>query len=323
MTRTLRVGSLCTGYGGYELAATTLLGPTETLWHAENDDAAAAVLAARWPGVPNLGDITALTAGTSRHGRWADLPPVDILAAGYPCQGESHAGLRKGADDPRFRWPDVHAAIRALRPGLVLLENVRGHLNRSFPRVVADLAAIGYMGRWRCVRASDIGAPHERERLYAVAWPTDTNPPHLTAGATGDTPRGLKLLPTPTASDHTGAGYKAQGGLNLRTAATLPPQRWAEYAPAIARWTTILGRPAPAPLTRGPRGGLVLSPRFVEWLMGLPAGWVTDVIDHRATAIRILGNGIVPQAATHALRLLLAEPAQPALFDTGLTAVTT
>lgn len=387
----ITVGSLCSGYGGLELGAQLAFGPLKHLWHAEHDPAgkqptheqpAARVLAARWPGVPNLGDIQKLTAA----GGWDGLPPVDLLCAGYPCQGESNAGLRKGSDDPRFRWPDVAEAIRALRPRLVFLENVRGHLNRSFPRVVADLAAIGYVGRWHCLRASEIGAPHRRERLYIIAWPIDDGPPadwlrgtapardasdlmllptpiardHKGAGAGwGDQPgRPLsetihRLLPTPRVTDTNGAGKHGDGGLDLRTAVTLLPtpkasdtstpgrrcsegfrpplsqvvfNRWGDYTAAIDRWENLLGRPAPAPTAAGARGGQSLSPRFVEWMMGLPDGWVCDIITPdsepsryparwRTSTLKVLGNGVVPQAAAAALRALLAEPEQPGLFS--------
>lgn len=69
----------------------------------------------------------------------------------------------------------------------------------------------------------------------------------------------------------------------------------------------MLGRPAPAPTELAPRGGQRLSPEFVTWLMGWPAGWVTDVPGvSRNDALRICGNGVVPQQAAAALRWLLA-----------------
>jgi DNA (cytosine-5)-methyltransferase 1 len=420
----LRAGSLCTGYGGLELGAELALGPLEHVFHGEFDPAPSKVLAHRWPEVPNLGDITAVTAAEA----WADCGPIDLLLAGYPCQPFSSAGLRKGFDDPRNRWPDVHAAIRALRPRLVVLENVRGHLNRGFDTVVASLAAIGYVGRWRCVRASDAGAAHRRERLFIIAWPEETAAPWLRgadAPVLGDdltllpTPRAIDgetgrqtlvdgrtvgdrgprlgdivaLLPTPRTSDANGSGQHGDGGMGLRTAVTLLPtprardgkgrdpnprggvdlneaihrllptpmtadgerqsatftrgnptllgallptpkapdgekggpnqhgssgdlalpaavqeQHWGAYASAVARWEAVIGRPAPDPTIAGRLGRRQLSPLFVEWLMGLPAGHVTDVLTRRTEALKVLGNGVVPQAAALALRRLLAEP---------------
>jgi len=80
---------------------------------------------------------------------------------------------------------------------------------------------------------------------------------------------------------------------------------WGPYAEAVARWEHLLGRPAPAPTQPGTHGRPVLAPRFVEWLMGLPDGFVTDLPLPRTLALRVLGNGVVPQQAALALRLLL------------------
>jgi DNA (cytosine-5)-methyltransferase 1 len=80
---------------------------------------------------------------------------------------------------------------------------------------------------------------------------------------------------------------------------------WGPYAEAVARWEQLLGRPAPAPTQPGTHGRPVLAPVFVEWLMGLPAGFVTGLGLPRTLALRVLGNGVVPQQAAVALRLLL------------------
>ena len=82
--------------------------------------------------------------------------------------------------------------------------------------------------------------------------------------------------------------------------------RWGEYAEAIARHEQVFGRPAPDPTEPGPKGNPRLSAAFVEWMMMLPAGWVTDVPGiTRNQAIKALGNGVVPPQAAAALRLML------------------
>ena len=83
----LRAGSLCTGYGGLDLAVTAVL-DAGLAWYAEPDPHASCVLAARWPGTRNLGDITAVD--------WAQVPPVDLITAGWPCQDISLAGQGAG-----------------------------------------------------------------------------------------------------------------------------------------------------------------------------------------------------------------------------------
>jgi DNA (cytosine-5)-methyltransferase 1 len=163
----MRVGSLCTGIGGAELALEAMGLEPELMWYAEIDPAACQVLEARWPGVLNLGDITRF--------EFVPMPPVapiDVLTAGYPCQPFSTAGKRKGTDDPRHLWPHVFDAIRVLRPRIAFLENVAGHLSLGFDVVLGDLASIGFDAEWATLRASDVGACHGRDRLWIVA----TNP---------------------------------------------------------------------------------------------------------------------------------------------------
>lgn len=80
--------------------------------------------------------------------------------------------------------------------------------------------------------------------------------------------------------------------------------RWGQYAAAISRWESRT-RPAPPPTEPGANGQPRLSPRFSEWLMGLPDGWITDVPGvTRNEALRLAGNGVVPQQAAEALRVM-------------------
>ena len=83
-------------------------------------------------------------------------------------------------------------------------------------------------------------------------------------------------------------------------------QRWGRYADAIARWEQITGRPAPTPALLNDADGPRPAPAFVEWLMGLPTGWVTDADDlTQNQQITALGNGVQPLQAALALTALL------------------
>jgi len=84
-----------------------------------------------------------------------------------------------------------------------------------------------------------------------------------------------------------------------------PAEWWNEYLPAIRRWECITRTPAPIPVIRGPRGGVKINPRFVEWMMGLPGGWATEVEGVSLNEqISRIGNGVVPaQAVTAFTRL--------------------
>ena len=85
---------------------------------------------------------------------------------------------------------------------------------------------------------------------------------------------------------------------------------WGVYEAAIRRWEAVLGRPTPHPTQPGNHGRPVLAPAFVEHLMGLAEGWVTDLPLPRTAQLRALGNGVVPQQAAYAVALLLADLAE-------------
>lgn len=157
-----RIGSLCSGYEGLGAAVQSVIGG-ELAWVADNDPDASRLLAHRFPGVPNLGDIKSVD--------WLSAGAVDVLCGGYPCQPFSQAGRRLGAADERHIWPYVATAIDLLRPGQVVLENVQGHLTLGFDIVLADLAALDYDAEWMVVTASAAGACHRRARLFIVARP--------------------------------------------------------------------------------------------------------------------------------------------------------
>jgi DNA (cytosine-5)-methyltransferase 1 len=107
-------------------------------WYAEPDPHAAGVLAARWPGTPNLGDIT--TAD------WRTVPTVDLITAGWPCQDISLAGQGAGTKKGTRSglWMHIASCLQQLRPDFVCLENVAALRSRGLALVLADLAEIGY-----------------------------------------------------------------------------------------------------------------------------------------------------------------------------------
>lgn len=191
--KALKVGSLFSGIGGLDLAVESFFG-AETVWHCEFDAEPSKVLAARWPGVPNFGDVTTVD--------WATVEPVDILCGGFPCQDLSLAGRRAGMR-PGTRsglWADFKTAIAALNPSVVVIENVRGLLSgcaeseadsemgqcprcadessgvghapnlRALGRVLGDLAELGFDAEWGSLLASDVGAPHGRFRVFVLAY---------------------------------------------------------------------------------------------------------------------------------------------------------
>lgn len=175
----LKVGGLCSGIGGIEYAFTAA--GFNVNWMVEINEYCQSVLSFHWPMACIHSDIHAV----GRH----NLSPVDVLVAGFPCQPYSKAGKRKGATDERDLWPQVYRVVSELRPRVFFFENVDS-LNDpgsggAFIRILQQLAEIGYDAEWTCLRASDFGAPHQRERLFTVAYTDRYRRPE---SATGQSP---------------------------------------------------------------------------------------------------------------------------------------
>lgn len=357
----MRYGSLFSGYGGLDRAVEEVFGAKAT-WHSEIEPAACKVLGHRWPGVPNLGSVAKVD--------WSQVEPVDIMCGGFPCTDLSAAGKRAGLN-PETRsglWSHFAAGIKALRPSLVVIENVRGLTSasavhpahelgfcegclgvepervvlRSLGAVLGDLADAGFDAEWLGLPASGIGAPHPRFRIIVLAWPApDASDVGYergrgTRGRRSGSPD--RVLPSVAHADCSAIRHQpvtlARGGGEAVTGDAVQDgcegraeldgeaigrggergddadglgvdARWGEYGPAIRRWERVLGRVAPEPTTVGRNGQPKLSDRFVEFLMGLPDGWVTDVGGTVNENLKMLGNGVVPQQAAAGIRLLI------------------
>jgi DNA (cytosine-5)-methyltransferase 1 len=250
----LTAGSLFAGYGGIELALSSVL-DVRPAWFVEFDKAPSKVLTHHWPDVPNYGDVTTVD--------WSTVPPVDIITGGSPCQDLSHAGKRAGMTEGTRSnlWVQMREAINVIRPRLVVWENVRGAFSapadsalepcprcvgdgdngpvlRALGRVLGDLADLGYDCRWYGLRAADVGAAHGRFRVFLFAVPADSDDQglqgladqartastgrhgHPVAGVGGSA---LTLLPTPKASNNENRSSGWANGPNLGEALALLP----------------------------------------------------------------------------------------------------
>jgi DNA (cytosine-5)-methyltransferase 1 len=186
---TLKIGSLFSGYGGLDLAVMNVL-DAEVVWHCEWDKAPSAILAKHFPDVPNFQDVSKVD--------FTQVEPVDILTGGFPCQDLSLAGKRAGLKEGTRSglWHQFARAIEELQPKLVVIENVRGLLSAkadngmeysqedlddwgaepvftAIQAVLGSLADIGYDAKWCGLRAADAGAPHNRFRIFIVAYPAN------------------------------------------------------------------------------------------------------------------------------------------------------
>ncbi len=159
--------SLCAGYGGIDLGLHRCLPNLRTIAYSEIEAFACELLLARMEG----GQIDAAPI-------WPDLKSfpweklrdrVDILSGGYPCQPFSSAGKRLGREDPRHLWPYIADGISILRPRLCFFENVEGHISLGLREVIEHLGRLGYSTTWGIFSAAEVGAPHQRKRVFILA----------------------------------------------------------------------------------------------------------------------------------------------------------
>lgn len=158
----LSIGSLFSGIGGLERGLELAgLGPVR--YQVESDETCRKVLERHWPKTTRYEDI--------RYVDTAELEPVDLVCGGFPCQDISDAGKRRGLGGPSSSlWDEFYRVVRDTRPRYVAAENVSAIVRRGMPTILRQMAALGYDAWWDCIRASDVGAPHRRERWFAVFW---------------------------------------------------------------------------------------------------------------------------------------------------------
>lgn len=203
----MRHGSLFSGIGGFDLAATWM--KWENVFHCERDPFCRKVLHHYWPQTASYGDIFQFDA-TQYRGH------VDIISGGFPCQPFSHAGKRKGKKDDRYLWPETRRIIMEARPKWIVLENVAGLFTilepeslseveskeielfcadegrppntiisrlqrRVIGSIITEIGSAGYLlPRLEdgtpivlCIPACAVDAPHRRDRVWFVASHAD------------------------------------------------------------------------------------------------------------------------------------------------------
>jgi len=312
---TLTVGSLFSGIGGIDLGLERA-GMT-VKWHSEIDPYACRVLKKHWPDVPNLGNIKEID--------WATIEPVDVIAGGYPCQPFSTAGKRQGDKDERHLWPYFLRAISELRPRFALLENVRGHLTMGFDRVLGDLAEIGYDAEWQIVSAASVGAPHRRDRIICVAYPSEqysngeSDYARNSVGSETLSEFGNSGRSTNVAYPNNSGSRTSECGVDCdwsqESQKREQPQYWSCRCSSEMANTkkqccngrrngNIFGQSSTNWLqsTVGRKGGFG---RFTNWETEPDMGRMADGVPRRVDRLKGLGNAVVPQVAEYVGRLIL------------------
>jgi len=156
----LTVGDLFSGIGGFAIAAHRV--GWQTRWLSEIDPYASRVLATRFPSIPNLGDVSRLVSP----------PTVAVLCGGFPCQDIAVCGKGVGITGQRSGlWSHFARLIGEVRPRYVVAENSPRLRSLGLGVVLDDLRSLGYDAEWHCIPAAAVGAAHQRDRIWIVAYP--------------------------------------------------------------------------------------------------------------------------------------------------------
>jgi len=171
ITKAITHVSLCAGYGGIDLGLKRAIPNLRTVAFSEIEGFACANLVAKM----EAGLLDAAPIWTNlKTFPWKDFfGKVDILSGGYPCQPFSAAGKRLGTEDPRHLWPFIADGIRIMQPRVCFFENVEGHISLGLRAVIEELGSLGYKTTWGIFSAREVGAPHQRKRVFIMAYSAD------------------------------------------------------------------------------------------------------------------------------------------------------
>ena len=291
--RPLNVISFCSGYGGIERGLNLTGTNHRVLAYVEIEAFAIANLANKM----ESGELDAAPIYTDLKTFPAHLfrGCVDLITGGYPCQPFSAAGRRKGKEDPRHLWPYIREHINAIEPVQCFFENVEGHISLGLSSVISDLEEDGYDSTWGIFSASEVGAPHQRKRVYILANSSSTGRQQITRSAHEDESEheGRSKVQTDITSSH-GERHRERA-----MADTISPR--SEVRLSGSERSDQEGN------SRIIDNGHSQSCRWskdMHWPSEPNVGRVVDGCADRVDRIRMLGNGVVPQTAAKAWRTL-------------------
>ena len=306
---------LFSGIGGWTLGfhATEEI---ETVGFCEIEKYPQQILKQHYPDTPIFEDVRKLDYEQLRTaGLISDTQRIDILTCSYPCQPFSVAGKKRGEEDPRHLWPEVHRLIRddRIRPMYVLGENVGGHIRQGLDTVSEDMERCGY--RWRCfsIEAACVGANHKRQRVWWIAEDVEytNNTRDRTPKCRTNTHREKKderrqeqsqsrvSRSSEDVADTKSEGRRKIGDSNKekghkKSSTTQPPRSSRDVADTVSQ----RGR---SRTTRSKNAEDVGEPSGSAWRRNWDVepnvGRVANGVPNRVHRLKALGNAIVPQMA--------------------------
>lgn len=290
----MKVLDLFSGIGGFSLGLERT-GGFETVAFCEIEEFPRRVLAKHWPGVPIHRDVRELKA---EH-----VGAVDVICGGFPCQDISSAGKGAGIAGKRSGlWSEYARLIGEIRPRYVIVENVAALLGRGMGVVLGDLAALGYDAEWRRISAFDVGAPHLRQRIWIVAYPSDGGQrlifqsieqpwggPSPDAGCDGEVqPLADASRLQPGRQEQRPLGQRTRSGGKSQPVANAQRLGCEQVVASVACRADCEG---PA----NPTADAGIAAGRGWWLVEPDVGRVAHGVPARVDRLRGLGNAVVPQ----------------------------
>ncbi len=284
--------SLCSGYDGIGRGLERVIPNLRTIAHCEIEAYAIANLIAKM----EEGQLDACPVFTDlKQFPFRELRgKTTILSAGFPCQPFSSAGKRQATEDPRHLWPWIANGVSAMRPRYCFFENVPGIISAKtadgesvLKYVLRDLEQRGYRCTWGIFSAEEVGAPHQRKRVFILGYSERAGQSRSIMGQGKEQLRGAgawdgKELANPTSrqprqSQARNGGQDTSGGSEDTQWPARPGEEQYEWE----------------------------EPRVTEAQSQL--GGATHGTQHRVDRLRLLGNGVVPQTAELAWKTLWKE----------------
>jgi DNA (cytosine-5)-methyltransferase 1 len=277
---TLQLLDTFSGIGGFSYAAEHIVGGFETVAFVEREPYCQRILGKHWPNVPIYDDIT--TFNPQPHS-------ADVICGGFPCQDIStagkQAGIKEGTRSGLFY--ELMRVIRLVQPRYVVLENVAAILANGLDTVLGELAKAGFDAEWACIPASAVGACHQRDRWWLVAYSQGTR-------ASTDESRVRRLFEGGSIQKP----WNSDSQVPLATYANNPrlegrePASVLQYSP---QWSIGTGN---SPCAR-------LSPEWTSYVSRPVLCRGDDGLSGRVDRLKALGNAVVPQVAAIPLARVL------------------
>jgi len=290
--------SICSGIGGLDLGfregMRELGRDVRPVCYVEREAYTASVLAKKME--DGSLDSAPIWLGDLKELPTRELPRVDWIVGGYPCQPFSHAGKRLAEKDPRHVWPNIVDIIDTVRPRGVFFENVAGHIRRGLPRVLQDLGERGFRCSFGLFTAQEVGAPHKRERVFILGVANHDRQRRIQQREAHHNHRR-----EPQRNHAHRRSEAVADGVSTRLERHLRHERDTERNTQEEAAGSAAARRLPERWPAGPGAAQFdWEPPRVVCGMGRGAHGVSD----RVERLRALGNAVVPQQASHSFLTL-------------------